>query len=222
MPWCPVCKNEYVEGITHCPDCDVDLVDELSEEELKNDSIEIPADYEFPEDFDPREVLEEDLLSEPGKKAEPAKSYKSPEERYEDMHSSAWTFLLVGIAGTAVMILCWLGIINLPVYDFVLFVMTAMFVIFVFIGIVSFQTAQKIKATIASEHSFMEEVIQWYHTTGCESPAFAELDPEQSEEILYLQKSEIIRSLLKEQFPDIDQALLEKLTDDFCEEAFSD
>ena len=32
MPWCPVCKNEYIEGKTHCPDCDADLVDELSEE----------------------------------------------------------------------------------------------------------------------------------------------------------------------------------------------
>lgn len=35
MPWCPVCKNEYVEGKTHCPDCDVDLVKELSEEEAE-------------------------------------------------------------------------------------------------------------------------------------------------------------------------------------------
>ena len=29
--WCPVCKNEYREGFTHCPDCDVDLVESLDE-----------------------------------------------------------------------------------------------------------------------------------------------------------------------------------------------
>lgn len=29
MPWCPVCKNEYREGFTHCNDCDVDLVESL-------------------------------------------------------------------------------------------------------------------------------------------------------------------------------------------------
>lgn len=29
MPWCPVCKNEYKEGYTHCNDCDADLVDVL-------------------------------------------------------------------------------------------------------------------------------------------------------------------------------------------------
>ena len=31
MPWCPVCKNEYKEGYTHCSDCDVDLVNSLEE-----------------------------------------------------------------------------------------------------------------------------------------------------------------------------------------------
>lgn len=31
MPWCPVCKNEYVKGYTRCADCDVDLVESLEE-----------------------------------------------------------------------------------------------------------------------------------------------------------------------------------------------
>lgn len=26
MPWCPICRNEYKEGYTHCNDCDADLV----------------------------------------------------------------------------------------------------------------------------------------------------------------------------------------------------
>ncbi len=30
MPFCPSCKYEYVPGITKCPDCRVDLVDELA------------------------------------------------------------------------------------------------------------------------------------------------------------------------------------------------
>ena len=50
MPWCPKCRNEYVEGKTHCPDCDVDLVEELS---FEKEEILPPEDYEFPEDFRP-------------------------------------------------------------------------------------------------------------------------------------------------------------------------
>lgn len=32
MPWCPKCKNEYVEGIKVCADCGCELVDSLEEE----------------------------------------------------------------------------------------------------------------------------------------------------------------------------------------------
>lgn len=32
MPWCPKCKNEYIEGITACADCGVELVEELPAE----------------------------------------------------------------------------------------------------------------------------------------------------------------------------------------------
>ena len=31
MPWCPVCRNEYVKGYTRCSDCDVDLVESLED-----------------------------------------------------------------------------------------------------------------------------------------------------------------------------------------------
>lgn len=36
MPWCPVCKNEYREGIKICADCGADLVDELEAETKKS------------------------------------------------------------------------------------------------------------------------------------------------------------------------------------------
>ena len=35
MPYCPVCKYEYVEGMAKCPDCGDNLIDGLpSEEEM--------------------------------------------------------------------------------------------------------------------------------------------------------------------------------------------
>ncbi len=33
MPWCPICKNEYQEGILVCADCNAELVDELPAED---------------------------------------------------------------------------------------------------------------------------------------------------------------------------------------------
>ncbi|MCI9134778.1 MAG: hypothetical protein HFI31_11435 [Lachnospiraceae bacterium] len=215
MAWCPRCKNEYVEGITHCPDCDVDLIDQLVTESEKEESLEIPEDYTFPEDFDPRSVLE------PKERPEPARLYKSPQERYADLKSSAWTFLLMGGAGLVIMILGWAGVLRLPLAPFALGVMTALFAAFVGIGIVSFRNAGKLRENIDAENAFTDSVIQWYHTEGQKSPAWNALNTDQPEELLYLQKSELIQQLIKEQFPQIDQALLEKLSDDFCEEDFS-
>lgn len=35
MAWCPNCKNEYRAGITVCPDCNVELLEELKEEQTE-------------------------------------------------------------------------------------------------------------------------------------------------------------------------------------------
>ena len=35
MPWCPICKNEYREGIKTCADCGAALVETLSDADDK-------------------------------------------------------------------------------------------------------------------------------------------------------------------------------------------
>lgn len=39
MAWCPKCRNEYVEGVVVCADCQVPLVDELPEETPFDDKV---------------------------------------------------------------------------------------------------------------------------------------------------------------------------------------
>ncbi len=211
MAWCPKCKNEYRKGITHCPDCNMDLVEEL--ELLPEQTIEIPEDYEFPEDFDPGVVLE-------GPREKPAhiKPYKSPEERYADMRSSAWTFLFVGGAGFIIIILALIGVYSLPFHDFALVVMLLLFAAFLVIGIVSFKNAGKLKDLAASEHALIEEITAWYHSEGMQSEAITSLDASLSEELFYLQKYDAVCRILQEHFPDIREDLLNKLASDFCEE----
>ena len=209
MAWCPKCKNEYREGITHCPDCDVDLVEVLLQEE----SVEVPEDYEFPKDFDPSAILE-------GPKEKPAlvKPYRSPEERYADMRSSAWTFLSVGSVGFVVMLLALMGILSFPFHDFALIVMLLLFIAFLIVGILSFQNAKKLKSMESIEHAFIERITDWYHSEGLHLEAVTALDATMPEELFYLQKYEAVSNLIQEHFPDISEELLNKLASDFCEE----
>jgi len=50
--FCPICKGEYIEGITFCPECRVDLVDELIKEHGKDKVMEIidPVAIKFASD----------------------------------------------------------------------------------------------------------------------------------------------------------------------------
>ena len=43
--WCPNCKNEYRAGITVCPDCNIELVEELSKES-NDDYVSILKTYD--------------------------------------------------------------------------------------------------------------------------------------------------------------------------------
>jgi len=45
MPFCPLCKAEYGAGTKRCPDCEVDLVEELPEEA----DLEEAGEDELPE-----------------------------------------------------------------------------------------------------------------------------------------------------------------------------
>ena len=37
MPFCPLCKAEYIEDTIGCPDCNVELVESLPEDEMEDD-----------------------------------------------------------------------------------------------------------------------------------------------------------------------------------------
>ena len=44
MPFCPKCSYEYVEGINECPDCQIELVEELPfEEKIIDPDVELVA-----------------------------------------------------------------------------------------------------------------------------------------------------------------------------------
>lgn len=65
MSWCSKCKAEYIDGVTRCGDCDVELIDEKSETE--EDIVNKPVDWALLKNFSESETyVIETLLKEEG------------------------------------------------------------------------------------------------------------------------------------------------------------
>ena len=136
-----------------------------------------------------------------------AKQYIEPKKRYEDHRSTGFLFLGFGIAGALATLLCWIGIIKLPLNGFQLGIMLAMFAAFIGFGIWSFQKASKIAKTLPSESIETEEIRAWTNA-HCDSFCSAAKE-ELSESELYFQREQEIREAILGQFPKIDEGLLE-------------
>lgn len=211
MPWCPVCKNEYVEGKTHCPDCDVDLVDEFPADEPKENAV-------------PKDALtEEELADIAARRAAAAhmNTYTSARSRQSETRSSAWTFLVVGCAGFVVITLALAGVIRLPFNTFSLAVMEAVFVVFLLIAVVSFKNASRLTGEVSREDDLKERIQNWAkeHLNVTELSAGIEADT--PEEMRYFLISEQIRRALMTAFPEVDDAYAEELTENFYNDLFS-
>ena len=133
--WCPKCKTEYIDGITKCADCGVDLVEELpatSYDDLSGETREklshIKAVEESKSTLNPKEG---------------STRYIDKRSQYEEMKSSAYTFLFVGVLGILAMILIALDIIPLHMAAYMrvimAIVMGGLFLFFLFIGVQSFR-----------------------------------------------------------------------------------
>ena len=136
-----------------------------------------------------------------------AKQYIEPQKRYEDHKSTGMLFLIIGFIGVVVTILCWLDIIRVPLYGFQLTIILAMFVSFTGFGIWSLKRAAEVKQTISSENGHVAAMRTWIaenRETFCVSDTAGLSGSE-----IYFQREQDIHDAISNQFPEIDESLLE-------------
>lgn len=239
MAWCPICRNEYREGITECADCHVPLVDELPPEEGKSQDV-FDSDFEkwakaHPEMLEKVKERQEEAerakavspeeLEEIANENRKPKVYRSSAERAEEFKSSAWTLMIVGFAGLVAMLLIMTGIIPLHFAANVKYlsygVMTVLFVVFIVIGIRSFGSAKKYAEAAEKEAALTEEIHSWF-MESC--PRGEDIMPdeeaESTEAELYFKRIEKIRQKITSKYTELDESYLNKIADDFFHEIY--
>lgn len=225
MSFCPKCKSEYINGRTHCADCGTALVESL--EAVTEEMIDIePENEEISEQPKSYDTFEEAGEAEPEEeKPERARNFVSKKEKYKDYQSTGVMFLIVALAGIVLITLNLLGILTIfrtSGASAVLFycVMYAMFVIFLFVGYNSFKNAAKLKDASVSEEAFLQELNNFIETNITASLFDLQEPADMPQEELYFKRTERIRSMLTEQYPDIDESLLEQSIDSAYDKLF--
>lgn len=223
MAWCPVCKCEYVEGITVCADCGCELVEELPVSKETEDmpeavltELEGSAEQESFEDF---EFDEEE--------ARPAYHhlYRNNEEKAEDSRTSAYALLGVGCLGFIAVILFFCDVIDMPmsVTDKYMFsgVMGVFFLLFIIMGAVSLRNSRILTGKAHKEKNLTIEIKKWCVGSMEKGRIDQELElAGQQEELKYFQRIDYMKKMISRQFMNLDEAYLDRLIEEVYPEIF--
>lgn len=224
MPWCPICKNEYREGIKLCAECKVELVDHLEDGKEQDAGLEeqeklarLRAMIAAASDEQDEEIPEEIPVYH---------AYQNSAAKAEDNRTSAYTLLFVGIVGFILVILIFVGVI--PIYRntsttkyLICGVMGAMFILFIVFGIVSMRNSRILLVKAKSENSLLSELTKW-----CEENLSAEtidqglFEEEMAEEQKYFKRTDKMKKIISDKFMNLDEALLEHFVDEYYQGLF--
>lgn len=141
-----------------------------------------------------------------------AKEYIEPEKRYEDHRSSGVVFTALGIVGVIVSILSFFNILKFPLSRFQILILLTAFVCSIVLGVCSFKRASQIKATILTENDYVASIRSWIEQNRdgfCTSDTAGMSGSE-----IYFQREYDIREAISNQFPDMEEELLDLLVEE--------
>lgn len=226
MPLSPKYDNEHV-SLTFGDEKQMTALKEALEDNglkdvtIKYDDTENVYDIEVrrEEHEAATDILRVFLMQDRNSAREPGmQGYQDSAERAEENRSSAWILLIMGIAGIIVVALGIMGIIPFRLGNSYLTygVMSAIFLLFIVMGVISLKNAKIFAKKAESESNLQEILLKWCNENFSADAIDGEIDKtdEDTEEILYFKRCEQMKKMLNHQFMNLDQAFLEHFIDE--------
>lgn len=228
MPYCPKCDMEFIEGVTVCSDCGGPLAEsrEAAEAQRKAALEEAAAAARQEEGYadgsEPSADPEASSAEKPPRV--PPATYVKKAQKYEDRKSSASAFFLVGGLIFVFAVLCWAGVINMPMAGVSKYLiqgtLTVMGAGCLVIAVTTFRSAKGMAGEIEEEEKKTEELITWFISSYRREDLDAKLNREfsdLSEDERNLKRFELIQDVLITEKDLPDQAYVDAL----CEEIYA-
>lgn len=156
-----------------------------------------------------------------------SKVYIEAWKKYEEVKSTTWTFLLMGIAGILLLLLLWADVLpiafSMVTQIMITVVLGILFVFFLIVGIKSFFEMQSLSKDKQTEKHTILEIQQWFQEHYSADAISNGIDSEDiSIEQLYFLRAENISRLMKETFPALSEDFLEYMTEKIYQMYFPD
>lgn len=147
-------------------------------------------------------------------------------ERHQDLISSAYSLLLVGGMGLALVLLSVVGIINLPMSDFNKSLLEAVLgilsIVFVVIGLFYFKSARCVQKLAMEEDKLTKEITQWFKKSFDTFVIDTDIDENLEEEVKYFRRCEAMKQIIKQSYGELDEGYLDRLLDELYQYLYED
>lgn len=163
------------------------------------------------------ELLDGDLESNNILKPSDSPSYVSKEDKYQELKSTGYSFLLVSIFGLILLVLNILKVITLFNGIFSYIVLGTLFIIFLYVGISTLRNASQISLEIDAENAQTKEINDWLYENVRKYNLNKILDIKNFEykEVYYLKLIEKIKELVKNEFRGLEDNYIESIIEEY-------
>ena len=197
----------------------IDSKDQLetsnSYDELDENFEENKGDHYSKNDsmFDQDEIRE--LYESKNLQPEKTTTYVKKEEQFNDLKSTALTFLIISILGIVVLLLNITGVLDFLQGIIPLSVMGVTFIIFFLIGISSYKKAMIVCDQIDEENRTTDMINNFLLEHVTMDVLNTKTNPNDSDEIRFYQTIEYLKELVNAQFGELDDAYLERILEEY-------
>ncbi len=147
-------------------------------------------------------------------------------ERHQELLSSAYSLLIVGIIGLLAVLLSVLNIISLPFPETTNLMMEitigVLCLIFVIVGLHCLKSAHSVKQLAKEEDKLTSEITQWFKKSFDNFVIDTDIEETLPEEIKYFKRCEAMKQIIKHSYGELDEGYLDRLIEELYQYLYED